>query len=154
MKIIRRFIESTKQVFFWLPIIWKTRDFDYGYMLEMFELKMKKMLDFLNSDNAVAEQQEKDLLALKRCVEILNIISNETYRDIVFDDHYKKYPIKPLNEWFADNPEYPSRHVMKNMEGDELKSFKEAYENSEKLHSELLSEFCNLFSTHYRNWWD
>jgi hypothetical protein len=154
IKFIHHFSESMKQVFFWLPVIWKTRDFDHGYMLEMFHLKMKRLYDFLSSEDAVAMQEEKDLLALKRCVEILDMMYNETYEKIAYEEHYKKYPISPLEEMFVNDPEHPNCRVMKSMKKEESKSFGLAVKYSEKMHKKLLGEFCKLFSTYYRNWWD
>jgi hypothetical protein len=151
---IRRTIESIQQVIFWFPVIWKTRDFDYAYTIEMLTLKLERMLKFLTSKDCMSEQTEESLLPLKRCIEILHAIHDQTYQDISFEEHYKKYPIKPLEEWFVDDPKYPNCKVMKDMGDDEAKSFHQADKDSEKLHNELLDEFCTLFTAHYREWWD
>jgi len=151
---IRRTIESIKQVIFWFPVIWKTRDFDYGYTIEMLTLKLERMLKFLTSRDCMSEQTEESLLPLKRCIEILHVIDNQKYQDISFEEHYKKYPIKPIEEWFVDDPRYPNCRVVKSMEDDEAESFLQANKDSEKLHDELLDEFCKLFTAHYREWWD
>ena len=146
--------ESLNQVIFWFPIIWKTRDFDYGYVSEMFELKMKRLLNFLSSEKVTGEQKEEDLLALKRCIEIISMLHNQVYDDVAYEEHYKKYPIKALSEKFINDPKFPNCRVMKPMEKDEGKSFRNATKLSEKIHSDLVKEFGNLFGKFYRNWWD
>lgn len=156
MKFIRHTIESLEQVFFWFPIIWNTRDFDYGYIIEMLELKLERMLKFLTSKDCMSEQTEESLLPLKRCIEILHIIYDQLYSDIAFEEHYKNFPMKSLEEMFIkeDDPKYLNCRVMKGMEDDEAKSFHQANEDSEKLHNELMGEFSKLFTTYYRWWWD
>ena len=153
-RFIRRTIESIKQIIFWFPIIWNTRDFDYGDILEMLELKMKRTYDFLTSKDCMSEQKEEDLLALKRCIEIISILYNQEYETLAYEEHYNKYPIKPLEEWFIDDPKYPNCRVMKPMTEEERNSFGLAGKDSEKSHSSLVKEFGRLFGKHYRCWWD
>jgi hypothetical protein len=149
-----RTLESIEQVIFWFPVIWKTRDFDYNYILEMLQLKMKRTLDFLSSDDVTSEQNEESLLALKRCIEIISMLHEEIYNDIAYEEHYKMYPIKPLEEMFVDVPGFTNCRVMKPIKEDERKSFREATKLSEKIHSDLTKEFGKLFGKFYRGWWD
>jgi hypothetical protein len=153
-RFFRRTFESIKQLVFWFPVIWKTRDFDYHYIIEMLTLKLEKMFKFMTSKDCMSEPNEQSLLALKRCIEILHVIDDEIYSDIAFTEHYEKFPIKPFEEMFIDDPKYPKFRVMKGMETDESESFHRANEASEKLHNELMNEFSKLFTTYYRWWWD
>ena len=50
---IKRKIWQIKNVFRWLPIIWKQYDFDYNYSLEVFKFQLQKQAEFLESDRAV-----------------------------------------------------------------------------------------------------
>ena len=158
MNSIKRFFhrikESIKQLIFWFPVIWKTRDFDYGYIIEMLTLKLERTLKFMTSKDCMSEPNEESLLALKRCIEILHVINDQTYSDIAFEEHYKKYPIKSLEEYLIDDPKYPNYRVMKGMEDDEAESFRKFDDAAEKLHNELMGEFSKLFTAYYRWWWD
>ena len=42
---LKRKIWQIKNVFRWLPIIWKQYDFDYHYSLEVFKFQLKKQAD-------------------------------------------------------------------------------------------------------------
>ena len=158
MKHIKHFFihtwESIDQLIAWFPVIWKTHDFDQYYLLEIMQFKMKRMYKFLTSKYAVAIHEECDLLALKRCINILDLLKDEKWEELAFDKHYEKFPMPSLEEMFEPSRDHPGFHVMKEKEQEEEKSFKEAMKQSEIDGKKLIIEFNVLFAKHYRDWWD
>jgi hypothetical protein len=148
--------ESIKQLIAWFPIIWETRDWDRDYLLEMMEFKMKRMYDALTGSDAMGIQEEDDMLALKRCVAILNLLQNEGWQESSYGEHYAKFPMKTLEEMFQPFLDEQGRrcNIMKPMTKAESRSFGKAVKQAEKDHKKLINEFFQLFEKHYRNWWD
>jgi hypothetical protein len=50
----------------WLPIIWRDRDWDHGYLSRMLEFKLHNMHDYLSSDRTVALHRSRELANLAR----------------------------------------------------------------------------------------
>jgi len=148
--------ESIKQLVAWFPIIWETRDWDYGYLLEIMEFKMNRMYDALTSDKAWGEIDVEYMWALKRCANILNMLQEDRWEEPAFEDHYEKFPMKSLEEMFEPYTDEQGRrcNIMKSMTKAESKSFGKAVKQAEKDHTKLLAEFSKLFSEYYRGWWD
>ena len=49
---VRNFFASIARVFSYLPVIWKDRDWDYGFLLDLLEFKLKRIKKyFLESKN-------------------------------------------------------------------------------------------------------
>jgi hypothetical protein len=145
--------ESIKRLVIWFPIIWETRDWDYGYLLEMMEFKMKRMYDALTGDSAMGIQSEDNMLALKRCINILYLLQEDRWEEATFQEHYKNFPMKSLEEMFEPSGD-GTHHRMLPMTTAERKSFRKAMKQSEKDHAKLVAEFGELFGKHYRTWWD
>ena len=80
---MRRLIGNIYNVYKWLPIIWKDKDFDHYFVEVMLYYKLKSMLDFFESKHAVTDwsvpEQAKALQALRICVTILDRRLTEFY---------------------------------------------------------------------------
>ena len=137
--VLRRIVESVRQLIAWFPMIWHTRDSDYGYLLEIMEFKMDCMYKFLTSDKCMSELDEEALLALKRCKNIIDCLQDGKWNDDAYEDHYEKFPMKPF-----DVP----------MTEEESANFRAAMADAEKSHEKLVKEFGKLFGKYYRYWWD
>jgi|GEM_PF-5542908 len=144
-KFFRHSFESIKQVLFWTPIVWNTRDFDSGYLLEMMKIKTERLYNFLSSEDAVSMQNDEDLLALKRCVGILALLRNESFSDPIYERHYEKFPIESFDKFLER---------INSKTEEERESFRLATKESEDVHKKLVKEFGKLFGKYYRNWWD
>jgi len=70
---MRNLVEGLKNLKFWLPIIWKDRDFDHYYFFRILSAKLGRMEDCIR--NGVFESSEETankLLIAKECCERLN----------------------------------------------------------------------------------
>ncbi len=136
----------------WFPIIWKDRDFDYAYLLDIAIFKTKKMLSFFESKKCMTDWNEeyskKDLDALKKLIPLLEYIRDEKYKDDAFEGHYKKFPVS------FDFLEENGNKVMSPMTKEERKSFRQAMKISESNYRKAMKEMDNFVLNHLRGWWD
>jgi len=91
---IKRKIWQIKNVFRWLPIIWKQYDFDYNYSLEVFKFQLQKQAEFLESDRAVT------LCAKDKAKRIRTVIK---LMDKVYDDEYGMEYQDILKEMYGED---------------------------------------------------
>ena len=79
---MRRLIYGIKNLIKWFPIIWKDRDWDYYYTMEIFKKKLlfsaKHMRKYGHLENSIkyAEQMED-------CAFLMHVVQNEVYLDEV-----------------------------------------------------------------------
>ena len=75
---MRKFIYGIKQVIYWLPIIWKNRWWDYGYLLVLMEHQLDYMLAHWVVDTHYmgAKEDKETIQAFRDNIHKLN--KNET----------------------------------------------------------------------------
>lgn len=76
---IKNFFANVKNVFRWLPIIWKDRDYDWAYILIILQFKLKNLKERYESEELYVGQ-ERDAEWLNVCIKLIEIIINgESY---------------------------------------------------------------------------
>lgn len=63
----------------WMPIVWKDRDFDHGYLYDMLQFKLKNMEDFFYSDYTWCANSKRKAKEIKTCRILLDRIVKEEY---------------------------------------------------------------------------
>lgn len=97
-----------KNLFKWFPIIWRDRDFDYAYLLEIVKFKLQNMISCFNSHIEVTSTSN-EVRYMKICISLIEKIESDFYDfepcDYLLDTHpsarkndntptdfFKKYP--------------------------------------------------------------
>ena len=77
-----------KNIFRWIPIIYKDRDFDDGYLLRIEYEKLKMMYNYFKGADIVVDEWHI-ALTIKRAIAVLEIIMEEDkpYRDYLHDNY-------------------------------------------------------------------
>ena len=74
------FIQGLENLKFWLPIIWKDRDWDYDYTLEVLDAKLKKQLKYLKLKRDIYEV-DLSVERIQLCINLLQKIRESYYGD-------------------------------------------------------------------------
>ena len=90
----KRKIWQIKNVFRWLPIIWKQYDFDYSYSIDVFKFQLQKQAEFLESDKAFT-CSAKD--SAKRIRTVIKLMGK------VYDDEYSMEYVDKLKELYGED---------------------------------------------------
>lgn len=87
---IKRFFYRIKRVINFLPIIWKGRDFDYRYAIDLFQFQLKRTADYIDKKgNAV---NNKDTAAkIKTAIKFIDKVYDEDYTMEHYDYLEKVY---------------------------------------------------------------
>jgi len=154
-----QFIDKVKNVVRWLPIIWKDRDFDSNYLLDVMRFKISNMETFFLSNDTHILSADKVAKDLKICKLLLNRLTNDDYYDIVFKNHDKKWG---ETKWeFVDDGKGLSRLLItrnkvitdedKKREGRE---FLRLCEHEEMLKRQDIRYLFHIMNRKLRTWWD
>jgi hypothetical protein len=156
---VRNFIQNVKRLIRYIPVIWESRDFDYRYAIDLFQLKLEDIANFLESDRAmsVGSKQRADRIRM-----ILRLMKK------VYDDEYgveyqriieSKYGKESTGFHFVDdqNPDYKrlvwNYEKMENADEirDEIdKQFELSKEKQKRAHKLL----WDLIEHNIQHWWD
>ena len=99
MNKITHFFLNIRNIIRWIPTLWKDRDWDYGFMLELEYNKLKNMVHWYETNNyGHCTSGSTVVKQMKLAISLLDIIleKNEWWH-INFPDDYK---------WFDENHRY------------------------------------------------
>lgn len=157
---INSIITSIKNIFRWIPIIWKDRDWDHTFLYKVLRFKLSNMERY-SRNNGHHVNSERDANRIKICVNLLNRLLNDEYHDIVFKKHYEKWG-KPKFNWtdIKDRPNYSELKIIKpnvvtkedeEKESNEYRNLMQIEANSRQRDIDYLFE---IIRKHHQEWWD
>lgn len=97
----KEFYRGVSKIFYWLPIIWKDRDWDSHYIFEVLKHKLKAQARYI-SDRNLHTTAQQDARNMRICVSLIEKVQEEFY-----DMEYLDY--QDLKTWFEpidDQPGY------------------------------------------------
>lgn len=139
------FIEGVENLIYWLPIIWKDRQFDYECLLNIINHKLKYMEKFFNSDDAWSADAKEIALELQEFRKLLEYIESHQFEEDAMKPYYDKYPI--LYTDFI-------RHLNRERTEEEMALFRQCCDDIEVKYNIAMDEFCKIFKNRLLNWWD
>lgn len=99
------FIQGIKNLWFWLPVIWKDRNYDRYFIFETLKQKLKFQANYLKEKDSYVNCLY-DVSRMNLCISLIDKIQNETYSLESMD--YGK-----IRTWFTPyekNPDYHEYH--------------------------------------------
>lgn len=85
-----------KNIFYWLPIIWKDRNWDSHYIFDIMIHKITAQSKYIGSRD-IHTRAKRDAEVMMTCVRLMKLIQDETYSSEYSDYHKTKH-------WFEDVP--------------------------------------------------
>jgi hypothetical protein len=95
------FVKGIKNLIYWIPLIWKDRDYDNHYIFEVLKHKLKSQAKYIAEKN-FHERAQTDARNIRICVSLIEKIQDETYRMEYFNYAKERSWFEPCK----DNPEY------------------------------------------------
>ncbi len=160
---IKRKLTQFKNLFLWVPFIWKQYDFDYRYATDAFRFKLLRIAKFLESDKAMSMEAKNNASRIRMVVRLM---------DKVYDDDYGTEYQTKLKEIYGDD--ILDWEFVDTGRGDGTSYMKYKYEVTKspteikdinKLHDKLFQEsqekqkrahklLWDLIEHNIQNWWD
>jgi len=85
-----------RNIWYWLPIIWKDRNWDSHYIFEIMMHKLKAQSKYIGS-RGYHVSAERDAEVMMTCVKLMKLIQDDFYSSEYSDYHKTKH-------WFEDVP--------------------------------------------------
>lgn len=97
------FIKGIKNIWNWLPTIWKDRDWDSHFIYEVLIHKLEKQATYIHQHgNHVSAERDAEKMFL--CARLARIQQEELYMDEYYDTHEIEFEFIPTDEteqWFT-----------------------------------------------------
>lgn len=78
MKIIR-FCKKIKKIIEWLPVLWRDEDWDFEYMLDMLEYKLKRISNEIHKNNIIAKEAQREVfIGINQTLDHIKNYRNDT----------------------------------------------------------------------------
>ena len=71
---------GVKNLYKWFWVIWKDRDWDHYYILQVLKFKLEKQADHL-AENGFHNNAQRDAELIMTCVRLIDKLQNEYYYD-------------------------------------------------------------------------
>jgi hypothetical protein len=147
------FVQGVKNVFSWLPIIWRDREFDKNYLYQILHHKLKLMEEFYLSDLPACEGANKLGKQIKVARILCGRLIEQNYLTNALKDVEAKYGRHDLE--FAPCPDHsgfyqlvdnqtPQEHIEKNR----------AYKHADYMEKQDKEYMFYLIKRNIDGWWD
>lgn len=139
---IKDIYKGIKNIIKWMPLVWRDRDWDYHYFLQIMKFKLNNMNKELKNSEFLAYTDTKAIKALKICVNLLDRLDKDEYNDNSIYKLMDKIP----NVWDRDKDyEHPKGYH---------RAFKREIDKAFNLRQKDKEYFNELFKKYLDTWWD
>ena len=120
----RDVIQGFKNLWRWLPIVWKDRDWDHHFIFEVLKFKIKNTAN-LTKKNQRFVGWESQVRYMTICEKLITLIQDEYYSNEYFDYYDNKFSFEKIED--SDNFEMKSEVTR-----DDLQSYINKYPNTKR----------------------
>lgn len=133
MRRLKRLFYNIKRIFTWLPIIWNDRWFDYTYLLQIIEFKLRNdAKQYIKNGHCVDSDKygRQMILAANLCERLTK------------DEYYSPWSVNLR------------KSIWKRLSEEESKKFCWIVERESEMRKQDLDYLLTIFRKHAMNWWD
>jgi hypothetical protein len=166
--------QGFKNLKYWLPIIWKDRNYDHRYIYTILQHKLKAQSQYIG-DRDIHTRAKRDAEVMMTCVRLIDKVGDEWYSSEYMDYHktkswfepvedkegYSTWESKLLGENFDDYfKKYPLVHKRvlngegyfntKGLEDKQIIAMNIAHLNQDRAHKLLFK----IIEKNIERWWD
>jgi len=82
---MKRFIKRVRNLIRWAPIIWRDQDWDYYYVYEIIETKIKHQIEHLKYGEKFSEIDDIRYQRAQTILKLIDRVQNEYYIELLFE---------------------------------------------------------------------
>jgi hypothetical protein len=125
----RDFTSGIKNIWYWLPIIWKDCNYDHHYILDILSHKLKAQSKYIG-DRDTHTRAKRDAEIMMTCVRLIDKVRDEYYMMEYMDYEKTKF-------WFEDVPDNPNTYSLESRQLEE--NFDEYFAKYPLIHKRVLN---------------
>ena len=135
---------SIKNLWKWLPIIWKDRDWDHFYIYQIIEFKLRKQANYISTMDRHTRAQE-DARDMLTCAELINKVKEGYYDGEYMDYHESEILFLDIE----DKPDYSE--IKMNTISEDFDSYFKKYPTWKKRAINYIKENQNGFTNDHND---
>ena len=152
-----RIFRKLKRLIAFIPVIWKSEDYDYRYALDIFKFQLLRLADYIESQDRYVGNKN-DVARIRTVCRLMDKVYDEEYATQYQDILEAMYGDEVLNFNFEENEKgtYNMTYEYEKWENaeeiDQIKGelFQMSQEKQERAHRLL----WQLIEKDIRKWWD
>ena len=153
------FRRGVQNLYTHFSVVWKSGDFDYGYILQMMKFKLERLEKSLQNGYEVEKDRLPKIEDIKRCIELINNYLEDNYAErcgYVHSDGEVEFVPTEKNKNGEQLYEMVRVKVTQTDKEEVREIFKKARELEQKEWEELWETFKkgNKSPIDARGWWD
>lgn len=90
-------IRGLKNTWYWLPVIWKDRNWDHRYIYNILQHKLKAQAKYIG-DRGIHTRAKRDAEVMMICVRLIDKVGDEWYSSEYGDYHKTKHWFEPCED--------------------------------------------------------
>jgi hypothetical protein len=146
---VNNFLVSIKRLYTWLPVLWEDRDWDYGFILDILEFKIKQSRLYIEKYGSHLHK-DIDTKSMRIAEILIDRIKNDKYSKLVLEEHAKKW-----GEYDFDGRYVTRTKVITKYDAElELAETQKIYEHKEYLRKQDWDYLCKHLKDNMAKWWD
>lgn len=134
----KEFVRGVKNLWKWLPVIWKDRDWDDYYIWEVLIFKLKKQAKYIG-DRDFHTRAKRDAEIMMTCVRLMEKIKNESYGMEYMDYCEDDFEFVPCD----DKPDYSELKITPISE-----NFNEYFAKRKTAYRYITKQYANFITDH------
>ena len=146
----RSLTRNIRNLIKWFPIIWRDRDFDQHYLLDILQFKLQNMAE-LHRKYGMSVNSETYAQQLEECAHLARRIRDEEYSDEAFKGHEELYEKHEV--WFDDDEEGFSR-LKTNLTDEEHELYMKLMSSEDNFLERDIHLLFENMKKNIRTWWD
>ena len=158
MRFLRNIWRSLHSLWYWFPIIWDDRQWDYVFLIRILGHKLMAMEEFFENDSIIADS-DKVAVEIRRCRMAAERIAKDEYLSVVLAPHEKKWGEAEII-WKSIDDEYDELVDVAVLGLDDVASAMEKrerlalYRLADHLREQDYEQLFALMGKHIQGWWD
>lgn len=115
---MKRFIKRVRNLIRWAPIIWRDQDWDYYYVYEIIETKIKHQIEHLKYGEEFSEIDDIRYQRAQTILKLIDRVQNEYYIELLFETTSTGDPVEDRNtiEYYYNQHAKAKRVLFKMLE--------------------------------------
>lgn len=155
---MKRFLRKIVRVFQFIPVIWRTDDWDYRHAIDLFQYQLSRLANYIEK-NERHEDYENDVSKIRTAIQLMQKVYDEDYSLEYLEQMEELYGkgicdivwSKPnVNGFYTGTNMCKGRENEKEIQDKYFELFKQSQNKQEKAHR-ILWQFI---AHNIRGWWD
>jgi len=147
-------LHGIQNIIKWFPIIWKDRNFDEYYLLQILYKKFESMED-LHRNHGHLVRSKETANQLKKAMELCRrMIDNPYWEETGYDERWEYEPLQHIPEYGSDGKIKWYKVVFPEKSNEEELDWNNCIELEKEKYKNDKTELFNIMKNHIDEWWD